>query len=301
MKNTQDQFPDVIRIETTGICNFKCIHCPTGIKPNKRGALEPDNFASIVGQFSKNRFIPRVVVFYHGGEPLLNRHLAQYIRKLKDFGVRKTVITTNASLLTELRTEELIMAGLDEIRVSFDGESADENNSIRINGNFYCDAAKIKNLCRLQKKLSRSNPAIIINNIRICSRDTLTAFRNTSQLHFKKPPSYLTEYFNEYCDDIAFKSFPAMVWPSFEAFGNLEAIFLHPKKPKYCESLFETFTILSNGDVVPCCFDLKGELVLGNIFKTNMCDVWNGILFTDLRTKYKERKYQDFCKKCNIG
>jgi radical SAM protein with 4Fe4S-binding SPASM domain len=265
-----------------------------------RGALAPDNFTSIAGQFITNRCIPRVVVLYHGGEPLLNKHLAHYIRTLKDLGVRKTVITTNASLLSEQRAEELIMAGLDEMKVSFDGESADENNSIRVNGNFCRNAANVKALCRLRKQLSRSNPAIIISNARICSRDTLLTLNNNRQFRFHDSPEYLTKYFNEYRDDISFNCYPAMVWPGYEHYGNLEALFFPIENPKYCESLFETFTILTNGNVVPCCYDLKGELVLGNIYETNMYDVWNGSLYTDLRTKFKEQKYHHFCSKCNV-
>ena len=106
-----DNLPDVIRIEPVGLCNFNCQHCPTGVSPNKRALLSKDKFHEIIDGFKKINFLPRVVVCYHGGEPLLNKNLTYFIKYLKDWGVKKTVITTNASLLTEQKSIELIEAG----------------------------------------------------------------------------------------------------------------------------------------------------------------------------------------------
>ena len=76
-------FPDVVRIEASGACNFRCIHCPTGIQPNGRKQLSKESFYFILEQFIKKNFIPRVVVLYHGGEPLLNKDLEHFIGVLK--------------------------------------------------------------------------------------------------------------------------------------------------------------------------------------------------------------------------
>ena len=148
-----DPFPDVVRIEPVGLCNFKCIHCPTGIEPNQRRLLREESFSVILKQFLNKEFIPRVVVLYHGGEPLLNKYVSNYIRTLKQIGVSKVHIVTNGSLLTKKLSEKLITAGLDELHISFDGENANENNSIRIGSDFYRDAANVKALYKIYKDL----------------------------------------------------------------------------------------------------------------------------------------------------
>ena len=300
MQNVPDIFPDVLRIETVGKCNFRCIHCPTGTQPNMRAILKRDEFTSMIDQFVANRFIPRVVVLYHGGEPLINKNLAHYIRILKEIGVTKTVITTNASLLSEERSEELIMAGIDEMKVSFDGESAVENNFIRKNGDFYRDAANVKAFCKMRKKLMRKNPTVIISNIRICHKNTLRVLNQNRQFTFQEAPTYITQYFRDERQEVEFRSFPAMIWPGYEQFGKFEALYFPGEKPKYCGPLFETFTILTNGDVVPCCYDLKGELVFGNVFETNMFDIWKSPEYTKLRANFRRQKYHWFCSKCNV-
>ena len=301
MQNIPIDFPDVLRIETAGKCNFNCIHCPTGTQPNKRPVLSMSMFNHIIDQLVAHTFIPRVVVLYHGGEPLLNKNLSLYIRVLKEMGIRKTSITTNASLLNEERSKELIMAGLDELQISFDGQCPDENNDIRKGGGFYMNAANVKSFCKVRKALGRNNPNIIIGNVQICDRATLETIHNKDkQVTLKNAPTYLIEYFSDEHDEMEFISFPAMVWPGYEKFGNLDTIYFDAVNPKYCGPLFETFTILSNGDVVLCCYDLKGELVLGNIYRESVFDIWNSEEYSNIRINYRRQKYCRLCKKCNV-
>jgi MoaA/NifB/PqqE/SkfB family radical SAM enzyme len=97
----------------------------------------------------------------------MNQHIGDFISRLKQIGVNKTVITSNASLLTMEMAENLILAGLDEIKISFDGESPEKNGSLRINGYFQKDAQNVKNLLKMRNQLQLINPSINIFNTRI--------------------------------------------------------------------------------------------------------------------------------------
>lgn len=303
MRNIPKDFPDVLRIEPAGECNFKCSHCAIGVGPNDRALLSRTGFASITDQLMYKNFVPRVVVLYHGGEPLLNKDIAYYVKELKNMGVKKTVITTNGSLLSAERSEELIMAGLDEIKISYDGESADENNTIRKNGDFFRDANNVRTLLNLRRRLNRGNPKVTIVNVRVCDKDAIGMFmpkNGRRRTAFGGPPSYLTEYFKNESRDIEFKSFPAMIWPGYEGSGEFDLARCPAEGPKYCWPLFETITILSNGDVVPCCNDLKGDLVLGNIFRTDIFDIWMNDRYVKLRQDFKARRYDPLCERCDM-
>lgn len=299
-----EPFPDVLRLEPVGKCNFKCIHCTTGTQPNNRLLLSREQFVLIRDQYKAAQCSLRVVVLYHGGEPLLNPDLAYFIHEFKKMGVQKTVLTTNASLLNKKRAEELIIAGLDEIRISFDGESAEENDIIRKNASFYKDALNVKALFKLRKRLKQDNPKIRISNIRICDKNLLNntvTGEGRRRILFKEPPRYLKEFFKEYLGELELRSVAAMVWPGYkEQFAGLATYSFPPENPDYCGPLFETFTILSNGDVVPCCFDLKGEIILGNVFKESIFDIWTSPDFVKLRADFRSKKYCSFCSKCNM-
>ncbi len=300
MQDTPDPFPDVVRIEASGKCNFKCIHCPTGTNPNKRPILDNDHFEPIVNQFIEHNWIPRVVVLYHGGEPLLNKLLPHYIEKLKSLGVQKTVITTNASLLKEELAEKLILAGLDEIKTSFDGSSPEESMSIRRNSDFYRDATNVKKLCAIRKKLGKSTPEIIVSNVQICSAAMLENKQSNNQMTFIDIPQYLKDFFKEEQDVIKFQSVPAMIWPGYKDTERFTAVRFPSINPDYCTSLYETTTIASNGNILLCCYDLNEEFVLGNIFEENLFDIWNSKKYSTIRKNFRKKKYHSMCKKCNV-
>ena len=262
-----DDFPQVIRIETSGVCNFQCIHCPVN---NQRGIL--NRFDEIINQF---KTVPRVVVLYHGGEPLLNKNIPEYISRLKQIGVTKVQIVTNGSLLTSELSERLITAGLDEIHFSFDGQTARENNTIRKGGDFLIDAGNVK---EFYMKKGSKDIRILISNVQFNQDPTV--------------PEYLTEYFSG-CPEIEFQSVPAIAWPGLNGESKTTEL-----NPDYCSHLFETITILSNGDIVPCCYDLLGKVIFGNVFLNNIYDIWDDYQY--FRTDFRKRIYSDLCEKCQL-
>lgn len=290
-------FPDVVRIEASGACNFRCIHCPTGIEPNGRKQLSRENFYFILEQFLKNNFIPRVVVLYHGGEPLLNKDLEHFIGVLKNLGVKKTVITTNASILNEIRGKGLILAGLDEMKVSFDGKSSIENNRIRKKGDFSRQSINLLNFLELKRKLGKENPSVRISN---CFFADAEYFKKKSKNNKASIPKFLLDTFNKYKDEIKFSSSPALVWPGFNKFDEFDIYEDNSKKPNYCSRLFETFSILVDGSVVPCCYDLNGDKIFGNVYKKNVFDIWKSRDFVKFREDFRKKVYSDVCSKCNF-
>lgn len=251
-------FPDVVRIETAGRCNFRCRHCPIR---NLRGLL---SFASFVDIFHRLPLVPRVLVLYHGGEPMLNKDLERIVEYAHKQGVQKTTLVTNASLIRPIPY-------LTEMRVSFDGESPSENDHIRTGSNFYKHAAKVKEVAKQQK--------VVINN-------TYATGGRSAPV-----PKYLTDYFG---DLVEYKSVPMRQWSLQEQpYGELVRI---PTQARYCSNLFETFTILANGDVVKCCEDLNGEYVHGNIFQSSAIEVWERM--KDIRSNFEKGVYSEQCKGC---
>lgn len=297
MNKSDESLPDVIRIESVGLCNFNCVHCPTGIRPNNRSILKPEQFQLILDQFAAKNFIPRVVVLYHGGEPLVNKHLEDYIFTLKQLGVEKTVITTNGSLLNEKRARKLLDAGLDEMKVSFDGDSPEENDRIRVNANFHKDAKNVLEFLRLRHESAKKTPEVIISNTRISDERSLMKLESQGDEALPDVPFYLREYFKTYLEEVRFQSYPAMAWPNSDLYEN-RVLDYTEKNPTHCTPLFETFSILSTGEVVSCCYDLRGEKVFGNVFETDIFDIWESQEYQTFRSDFRQKKYSDLCKGC---
>jgi radical SAM protein with 4Fe4S-binding SPASM domain len=259
-----DKFPDVIRMESAGYCNFRCTHCPVGIHGNTRSLMSFEVFETI---FNRLPLIPRVLVLYHGGEPLLNKELEKMIHYAKAHGVQKVLLNSNVSLLTIERAEQLSLAGLDEMRVSFDGSTPEENNKIRVGSNFAKHAAIVKESARFLN--------IVIYNVKFDGD--------------RKPAKYLTDYFGT---AVKYRTDLARVWAHEETSAAIN------NAPTYCSETFEKMSILSNGDVVTCCEDLMGDEIHGNVLQNSPAELWEQM--QAFRDNFRQRNYSELCKHCYV-
>ena len=142
-----------------------------------------------------------------------------------------------------------------------------------------------------------SKPIISIGNITIITEEDLDIVVKNKK--YKTPPKYLTNYFKDEMDVMHIRSYPAMIWPNLNKDDYLHKTY-PSEKPSYCSLLFETFTILSNGNVVTCCYDLKGELIHGNIFKESILDIWQSQKYKKIRDNFRIKKYNSLCESCNV-
>jgi MoaA/NifB/PqqE/SkfB family radical SAM enzyme len=119
--------PRSLYVETTSRCNSLCETCILTFggreAPKDLGYAE---FRRIVDQFP---VLERVVL--HGiGEPLLNRELPAMIEHAKARGAH-VLFNTNAITLNGRWPAALVDTGLDEIRVSLDGSTAETYRRVR--------------------------------------------------------------------------------------------------------------------------------------------------------------------------
>ena len=293
-----DVFPDVVRIEASSACNFDCIHCSNGQgHPQRGGVLKEEMFQLVLDQFREKNFIPRVLVLYHGGEPLINRNLPLFIEEAKEYGISRIKIVTNCSLLTEDKSVDLISAGITDIDMSFDGLSAEENNFIRKNGNFDRDSANALGFIECARRMNKEI-RIRIGNVQIMSVDEVCEDRL-----IRSVPKYLLDRFHSQMDYIEFESYPAYFWPDYQPSEFFDVGVCKSEKNNdvnYCENLFETISILNNGDVVPCCYDIGGTNVFGNVCNDNIFSIWSSEKAVEFRASVKKGLPTQFCNKCHI-
>ena len=76
---------------------------------------------------------------------------------------------------------------------------------------------------------------------------------------------------------------------------------LRPQKmlSNRCNWIYLSTVILCNGDIVPCCRDTKGDFIMGNIFKEDFKDVWNGPKYLKFRKQVAtQQKELSICQLC---
>lgn len=127
------RIPRVVRIEPSAKCNLSCRHCPTGTIEMSRGVMSNEVFERCLDFIRYDEV--KVIVLYHGGEPLLNKDFYLMVNRIKKS--RKDILiktVSNGVALTKANANKLIFSGIDEVEFSLDGLSFVENDYIRVRG-----------------------------------------------------------------------------------------------------------------------------------------------------------------------
>lgn len=214
------------------------------------------------------------VHLHNFGEPLLDKNLANRVRYAKQKGIKRVVIFSNGSLLTAEKANELIDAGLDQIKVSFDGATSQEFERIRFPLKFDTIIANIKELVRIRNL--RKSPLKI--KVACCS----TSDKNETIRSL------------EDCVD-GFSFGKVHNWSDS---GIDHAAKSTIRKP--CSRVWQTFTVLSDGKAALCCLDYEGQVILGDVNKTPIFEIWKNESYKKIRSLHKNARQDQIiiCKNC---
>jgi len=287
--------PPVIRIEPASACNLRCLHCPTGVVDMTRRVMRQATFDRVLEQLPPHVPPVRVVVMYHGGEPFLNKHFLDMVEKVKASGVPLVKTVSNGMLVKEALWELVVTSGLDSIEISLDGTSPEENDAIRRSVRYPDVVRNIRGLVETKRRLG----ADIEIHVATTQFRKLDGFQPDQEAPV---PEYLQREFADIVDEINFKTTWAMLWPSEQPAEGYDLLWMDETRAPVtsCNLIEETMTIRADGSVVPCCFDLTSELVIGNINEQGLEDIWNGERFRRLRRAFNAGIYPKVCANCVI-
>jgi radical SAM protein with 4Fe4S-binding SPASM domain len=78
----------------------------------------------------------------------------------------------------------------------------------------------------------------------------------------------------------------------------IRKVYLEDNKAS-CYKPWISTAILSDGSIVPCCFDMNADIKLGNIFAEDFFDLWNGINYFKFRKQVlKDINSISLCQDC---
>src|SRR5918993_4760752 len=156
--------PEIVQIESTNICNAKCVFCPRDEMHRRQGIMSLDLYKKIVDECVELG-ITHVRV-HNYGEPFIDRRLVEKVRYAKDRGIKEVGMISNGSLITEDLARGMIDAGLDAINISVDAAGRDVFESTRIGLKYDKVIANIEGLVRIRAEIGRKRPKLILSFVR---------------------------------------------------------------------------------------------------------------------------------------
>lgn len=289
--------PFTLNVFPINACNFKCVYCAQsrgakGLKEYNNFDLSEkmtlDTFSNIV-EYSKKFDKPYKLLSFMGhGEPLLNKDLPEMIALANKAGIAERIeIITNGSLLTPELSDALIEAGVTNVRVSLQGLSSEQYKKT---SNVDLDFDEfLSNLEYFHNKGKEKGSHLFVK-IMDCS---------LSKSEEQK--------FYEVFDKISSRMYIEKVKPVYEGVEFTQDVtdlvtnrYGSVHEPRLvCPLAFFSLAVWPNGDIAPCDAIYK-PIVLGNVNKDDLSEVFNGVENTIFRLKLLRGKKNnmDGCKVC---
>jgi MoaA/NifB/PqqE/SkfB family radical SAM enzyme len=277
-----------VDIEPTNRCNAKCYFCPRDATPHQ-GLMSPDVFEQTLARCDELRGKLRALgrqdlrISLCGlGEPLLNRHTPSFVARVRAEGFHCTM-SSNAALLDERRSHELIEAGLQKIAINVGDRDEDYEEIYKLPYERTRD-----NILRF-KELSGDVCQVII--VLVDHRqdrahiDDMKRYWSDQGLHAFMEYEIMNRGGALFVDHMQFDSLPQLA----EAKSILEA----SGAEALCATPFTYLFVGYDGQYYLCCSDWKKEVPLGSVFDVSFSDVMVAKL-SHVRTR------QPVCKTCNL-
>jgi MoaA/NifB/PqqE/SkfB family radical SAM enzyme len=289
--------PLSVYVQSSNICNFRCKYCAQTLDSEmllkmkiERKCMEFSLFEKIIEQLKEFNGKIKVLNLTGFGEPLLQKRLPDMIALAKKENVAERVeIVTNASLLTPDLSDKIIAAGLDVLRISIQGMSADvykEMSDVKIDFDKF--VANIRYFYQHKKN----------------TKMYIKIFEEALQEGQKEEDFY--NLFGSLCDVIAVEHIvPVMPKVDYNKVKNTNFSTgmqgYKNQESSCCSRAFYMMTINVDGSIRPCC-NYEPPMIVGNIEDTeSLKELWNGTKMKNFRLMQIQygRNKNKVCAECN--
>ena len=323
------ELPKTLYIETTNRCNLRCKGCIL-----YRGSWEPERDISLAELIRITDQLPELEqVYLHGiGEPLLNKDLPDIIRHLKRRKVY-VLFNSNGILLNQQRQQDLVAAGLDELRISLDAASSSGYKKIRNSNAFEGVVDNLKSFLLFQKqqqvaypKLSlwflgtRENIAELPRFVRLAAQIGIAEVYLQRLVYFQDDEGYglaraaktlqdSSDGSSEFIQES--QKTAAKLGIQFNASGQSdpteslqgEAESMLPWSK--CYRPLRRMYITASGNVLPCCISPfstvdYASINLGNVFENTLEEIWRGSKYENFRKQHQTKTPPKCCRGCGV-
>jgi len=264
----------------------------------KVGFMPLEDFKTIIDE---NKQLFRNIDLHFQGEPLLHPKIMEMVKYATEKGI-KTLVSTNCTFLDKY-IDEILDSGLTDIIVCLDGASKASHEEYRVGSDFEQVKENIRKLCQAKRKRNLDKPRVILQFIVMKTNeheigDIIELGRELGVNDVDLKTAFLSDWGDSERIIQAAKDF----LPNNKRYNRFVWREGKPKirsKRRICGWIRRS-AILWNGDVILCCYDYNGELVVGNIFRDGgFQNIWKSERYKKFRKKVVRREF-DLCKNCDM-
>lgn len=277
---------------TTTVCNAKCIFCPYKNLSHQLMTMTPDTFNVAVNQLkevnAKNICLSPTV-----GEALLNPHIFDYIKILKDNGMLSYIYSNGIALNINDNYKKLVDTEINEIHISLGDLNPKYESEI-----YGISLKEAKNKLKgIQKMIAYNDKVKKVKIIRLEFRTSRNPYNVLQESMFKKIKNKM-----EYAFALGYDNWGGSITQD-DLVGSMKLTNSIEKINVACDKLKNT-SILPNGDVRLCGCRFKktlnDDLVVGNIHISTLKKMLTNKKSKDIFKKFENGDYPEVCKNCSF-
>lgn len=322
-------YPASVAVEVTTRCNLRCTRCERRVVPPQE--LNHDTSMAVVeGVLPILRYANSVTLVGGLGEPFMNKRFWDIHRAVASTGARVTFIT-NGLLMTDEHIERCLDERTHSIFFSVDSTDSAIYERLKLGTNTDHVWGVIARLIEARRRRGRHQPEIVINYA--FQTDTIDGMPDmialarkvgVDRIWFTGVITHDAEnvpysFFNMDLDAVK-RKLAAAQRKADEAGMRIRLPRTDPfDRPAVCCHPFDEMFVFYQGDVVACphfraprtyYFHVDGgrvvqrkvdypHLVMGNVLRENVLDIWNNADYVRLRRWCKEHNADPAMAPCN--
>ncbi len=268
--------PRKMNIEITTKCNGGCVMCPHGGMNRTGRYMSVSDIMDTVDEAYKlgiRRIHPHLF-----GEPTIHPDYIMIISRIRErYPDVKMLNYTNGSRLFDDDIRKAMIDNLDGIVISIDGASDFMMKMIRPG----IEPTEVREgVHRLFRDRTGRKPHL---KIRMTEMESNKA-ESGKMYH---------ETWGPYCDDI----FIAYL----QDFHGFRGIRVDHRGPEPCDRIFSQVIVTVDRRIVLCCDDYREEVVLGDLNKNTMKEIWFGVKMEQIRNSHLTGRSKNIlmCRDCS--
>ncbi len=267
------RWPEIVQIESTNLCNAKCVFCPRDEMQRRQGIMDMALFQKVADECAALGI--GHIRMHNYGEAFMDRQLVEKVRYAKRLGIPEVGLISNGPLIPDAAARGMVEAGLDAINISVDAAGKDIFERTRLGLNYDKVIANIERLIRTRDEAGKRRPKLILSFVRQDNSNEEHAFIEHWRARADK--IHITDLHN---------------WA-----GTLN----HESDINFpCYRPWLTFTVLWDGRVSLCCADFDGREILGDLRTASIREIWNAEPYRRARRAHLDHGGPSVCQSCDL-
>lgn len=267
-----------VYVEITNTCNLSCSFCIQNVRTPRRMSVE--EFTHVIKEIQP---YTKYVYLHVMGEPLSHPNLKELLKVCEEYGLYVN-LTTNGTLLSKQK-DVLLHSKIRQVNVSLHSFPEHEQPQYLEQVFAVCEALA-------QRGVHISYRLWSIQDGKLSEESAKLLDRLAQHYDISHPQELKRRMRMDVGPYLHLNMETVFTWPSLSN--------PYVSDTGRCLGMKQMCGILSDGTVVPCCLDSRGDVALGNVFEESFADILHGETATRIREGFAQHKVTEtLCKHCS--